>query len=145
MAPGMLGMELRLSLSTGSEYRAFANSQMAGAHGWRWQLWSSQAAVLRTSCMPHSTQMWLCLPWPSSAPPRAGAWPSVRVITGLPLLKVPAFSFESITDSLFILLFLYFFKEPCNFLFFFPLCFCFLVPSVPLNSLKLALCLLTPN
>lgn len=64
---------------------------------------------------------------------------------GLPLLKVPAFSFESITDSFFILSFLYFFKEPCNFLFFLPPWFCFLVPSVPLSSLKLALCLLTPN
>ena len=70
--------------------------------------------------MPHPTQMWLCLPRPSSPPPRTGAWPSVRVIMGLPLLKVPAFSFESITDSFFILPFLYFFKEPCNFFFFLP-------------------------
>lgn len=37
--------------------------------------------------------------------PGQGAWLSVRVIRELPLFKVPAFSFESITDSFFHFLF----------------------------------------
>lgn len=51
------------------------------------------AGVLRTSRMPHSTHMTLSA-LVFLSPLLAGAWPSVRVIMGLLLLKVPASSFK---------------------------------------------------
>lgn len=82
---------------------------------------------------------------PPSPPPRA-ARPSVRVIGELPSLKDLPSPLKVLLTDFFIFFFLYLFKETCNFfLSFSPLAFFFLVPSVPLNSLKLALCLLTPN
>lgn len=96
------------------------------------------------------------MPYRPGAPLSAGPPPAPRT-GGLALsqgdygnrpFKVPAFSFESIADSFFS--FSFFFTSLRNpVISFFLSCplhsFLFLVPSVPLNSLKLALCLLTPN
>lgn len=82
-------------------------------------------------------QVWLCLHLP-----RTGL-PSVRVITETAPLKYLPAPLKVLLTAFFIFFFLYLFKEPCNFSPP-PFPFSFLYP-VLLNSLKLALCLLTPN
>lgn len=97
----------------------------------------------------HPSQVWLCFrPRPSASSRVGGLALSQADYGNCPSLKYLP-SLKVLLTAFFIFFFLYLFKEPCNFFLFLsfspPLSFFFLVPSVPLNSLKLALCLLTPN